>query len=278
MREMQQSCPHGHGEMILQESIERTIFRGEEITSRSTHFVCPACGFKAATMEQASAMQRQVADIYRQKKGLLTAREIREGRKNLNLTQKELAAAMSVGIASIKRWERGTIQTPSMDRLLRQTFGRSQDTGDYPASHRFSLARTRLVLLELGALYDRDLLARDADFPVNSCLLWYADMTACKELGASLTGAGYAVLPSGPYLNNFEALAPLLQTCDENSALPLSTLEEKIVRRVHQSFPRPSLAQHYARRESAWQERQIGEPIPNVVCQTISLPSPPKQL
>ncbi len=246
--------------MELTENRERTVFRGEEITSSGYHFVCATCGFTAASIAQASARQRSVADIYRRKKGLLTAREIREGRKRLNLSQKGLARVMRVGIASIKRWEGGTIQTPAMDRLLRQTLhGRSDDAAG--GNRVFSLARVRLVLLRLSSLYGRDLLKQE-DIAVNSCLLWYADMTAHRLLGRSLTGAGYSVLPTGPFLNNFRELMPLLLKCDETTAEPLSAKEEEILGTVHRAFPSRSEARRHALREPIWQQRQLGEEIP----------------
>ena len=51
---------------------------------------------------------------------LLTGEQIVEGRKKLSWTQEDLARAANVGIASIKRWETGQIQTKAMDDILRR--------------------------------------------------------------------------------------------------------------------------------------------------------------
>ena len=49
-----------------------------------------------------------------------------------------MALAVNVGIASVKRGERGQIQTPVMDRALRSVFDGMPDTYKvvYDASHR----------------------------------------------------------------------------------------------------------------------------------------------
>ncbi len=40
-------------------------------------------------------------------------------RRNLNMTLPEFADYVSVGIATLKRWRRGEIQTEALDRLVR---------------------------------------------------------------------------------------------------------------------------------------------------------------
>ena len=115
------NCPLGHGEMTLRRLDKNTVFRGVDVAYQTESFVCRECGLEVADVHRAGATQRAISDAYRKAKGLLTSEEIKNGRKRLGLTQKDLADLLSVGIASIKRWETGIIQSQSMDRILRAT-------------------------------------------------------------------------------------------------------------------------------------------------------------
>ena len=50
---------------------------------------------------------------------LLTSSEIRRIRIDLGMSQEEFATYLSVGVASVKRWELGKAQEKSMDDLVR---------------------------------------------------------------------------------------------------------------------------------------------------------------
>ena len=118
------NCPAGHGEMTLRRLDKSTTFRGVDVAYQTETFVCRECDFEVANVDQAGKTQRAISEAYRKAKGLLTSEEIKSGRKRLGLTQKNLADLLSVGIASIKRWETGIIQSQSMDRILRATLNR----------------------------------------------------------------------------------------------------------------------------------------------------------
>jgi putative zinc finger/helix-turn-helix YgiT family protein len=107
--------------MALRRLDKNTHFRGVDVAYQAEAYVCRECGLEVANIDQAGKTQRAIADAYREAKGLLTSEEIKIGRKRLGLTQKDLADLLSVGIASIKRWETGIIQSQSMDRILRAT-------------------------------------------------------------------------------------------------------------------------------------------------------------
>ncbi len=100
-------CPKGHGPMELKKLHKEKTFKGVDIAYEAEAFVCPDCGLEAGTVKTAGAVQCAIADAYREKVGLLTGREIKSLRKGKDLTQQQLADAMKVGIASIKRWETG---------------------------------------------------------------------------------------------------------------------------------------------------------------------------
>jgi transcriptional regulator with XRE-family HTH domain len=62
---------------------------------------------------------RGAADAYRIRHMLLTTREIDQMRRNLGMTWKQFAKYVNVGIATLKRWMRGEIQTAALDSLVR---------------------------------------------------------------------------------------------------------------------------------------------------------------
>jgi putative zinc finger/helix-turn-helix YgiT family protein len=81
--------------------------------------VCRKCGYATLHASQIDAFSTAVADAYRKCHGLLTSSEIRKIRGDLGMSQEEFAAYLSVGLASVKRWELGKVQEKSMDDLVR---------------------------------------------------------------------------------------------------------------------------------------------------------------
>src|SRR5437660_1003519 len=66
---------------------------------------------------------RQISAAFRCEARLLAPAEIRQGREQLGLTQKEFANLLGVGEATVSRWETGAqIQQRAMDRFLRLCF------------------------------------------------------------------------------------------------------------------------------------------------------------
>lgn len=105
--------------MLLRILNKCTKFRGVELSYPAEVFVCPICNLEAGTIEQASAIQKAIADAYRKKKGLLTGDEIRRYRKENRLTRQELAVIMGADRIRIEEWEEGLIQSEHADKALR---------------------------------------------------------------------------------------------------------------------------------------------------------------
>jgi putative zinc finger/helix-turn-helix YgiT family protein len=82
--------------------------------------VCDACGHAALEGRDTQEFMRRVADAYRRacKPALLTSSEIRRIRGTLS--QQRFADELSVGVASVKRWELGLIQDRRNDKLIRE--------------------------------------------------------------------------------------------------------------------------------------------------------------
>ncbi len=95
-------------------------FRGEDFTVKAPAMVCNECGWFTMNDAQADNLCVLTADEYRRRHGLLTSAEIVAYRKACNMSQAKFAAFLAVGVASVKRWEGGTVQEPVYDDLIRR--------------------------------------------------------------------------------------------------------------------------------------------------------------
>lgn len=265
-------CPNQHGRMEVKSMVKEVPFRGKRVKYRAQHFVCPECGIEADDLNLAAANQKALSDAYRSAVKLLTGEQIVEARKKLNWTQDDLAKTANVGIASIKRWETGQIQTKAMDDVLRNALsGKTICADPYTGNRPLSLPRIKLVLGRFSSLLGRKLLKTAADKLLYAAkYLWYADMIAFKETGQGMTGATYAALPHGPQLNNYRELIPLIREADEAQAEPITDHEERILARIATALPGDQEVYGAAHREEAYTGRKHGELIPYTEADTIT--------
>lgn len=255
------NCPRGHGAM-LPEVLEITVaFKGEDVPVREERFVCPTCRFAAGAVESAGKMQAVVAEAYRRKTGLLSGEDIKTLRKEKNMTQEQLAERMDVGIASIKRWETGAIQSRSMDDLLRRHLEPQHVLSDVTGNRHFSISRIRLVAEAFKDVLGRPIIKANDKMLYAAKYLWYADMMAKKMLGRSMTGATYAHLTYGPQLNNYRDLLDEIQNSDLSLAEPLTVAEQDIIRRIARVFPKDRMVYEASHKEPAWLQTSNGELI-----------------
>ncbi len=154
-------CPQGHGPMGAKRQKKRVVFKDVDLVVEADELVCGVCGFAAGTIESAGELQRALAEAYREKTGLLTGAQIRRLREAKALTQRELADRMKVGIASIKRWEGGVVQSKSMDQALRTQFHDDCAVDVVSGNRPFSIARTKLVARRFEQALGRRLLEKD---------------------------------------------------------------------------------------------------------------------
>ncbi len=257
-------CPNNHGKMELKRLVKEVTFRGRLVKYRPEHFVCHSCGLVADDWKLAANNQKALSDAYRRTVGLLSSEEIVEGRKKLGWNQEQLAKAASVGIASIKRWEGGLIQTKSMDAILRRVLTGKETLKDIYTGNRggISLQRIKLVLGEFGkALGKKILRSSDKGVLYAGKYLFYADMIAFRELGQSVTGASYAAMPHGPQLDNYRELVESIQAADESEAEPLTEQEKRIIRRIAKTFPNDQSIYRAVHKEEVFKNKKPGEHI-----------------
>jgi putative zinc finger/helix-turn-helix YgiT family protein len=252
------NCPKGHGPMKLKKIKREITFKGVDIAVEADAYVCSECGLEAGTPQTAGTLQRAIADAYRARQGLLTSEEIKALRKACKLTQQQLAEKMKVGIASIKRWETGTVQSASMDHALRMHLQRGADGNDYSGNRELSLPRIKLVVRRIEGLLGKRLLKKGDKFLYLAKYLWYADFLCFRQLGRSMTGASYAALPYGPQLNNYRELIDPIKASNEEKAEPLSEDELQILQQVVARFPEERSVYEAAHRESIWRNAETG--------------------
>jgi putative zinc finger/helix-turn-helix YgiT family protein len=259
---LEMRCPNDHGNMKLRKARKTVVFRDTKFQYLAEHYFCHACQVEIDDAELAASNQRAIADAYRKAVGLLSGPEIVEGRGKLRLSQDELSKALNVGIASIKRWETGQIQTPAMDKLLRHAFKDPVFCGNlYTGNRPLSLSRIKLVLNEFGRVLNRNLFKEGDHLLYSAKYLFFADMLAFMETGQGMTGATYAALPQGPQLNNYRELIRDIRLADEEESPSLTDIEKRIIKRIAMMFPTNTKVYRAAHDEPLWKNKKSGELI-----------------
>lgn len=258
---IKETCPSCQGLVTLVDLEKQAQFKGVDITYTARLHQCDECGLELASVDEAATMQERLADAYRQAVGLLGSEEICRLRQEKGLSQQALADALDIGIASIKRWESGVIQSKSMDALLR-TLLQKNPCNEHTGNREFSIPRIRLVLDAFAAQLGRPLLKKDDRMLYAAKYLWYADMSACRDLGRSMTGSTYAALPMGPQLNNYRDLSDEIFKADLADVPPLSQAETAIIALVAKTFPTNKQVFDASHREALWQGCPTGALIP----------------
>ena len=96
-------------------------YRGEPLVVHMDDAVaCPQCGYATIHGRSSEEFTRRLKEEYRKAHQLLSPNEFRSIRAHLgNISQDAFAAFLSVGVASVKRWESGSVQEPVFDRHVR---------------------------------------------------------------------------------------------------------------------------------------------------------------
>jgi putative zinc finger/helix-turn-helix YgiT family protein len=255
-------CPKCNGRMMLKQ-IDKTIcLKGENLDIQFEEYVCEDCQTHVGTVGQASVIQNLIADAYRKKVRLLTGQEIREKREELGISQKKLAEMAGIGIASIKRWENGIIQTKSMDVALRAAFSGRTCGNAYTGNRTLSIPRVKSVMKQFEKILEFKFLPEGDMMLFGAKYVWYADFLAHQRLGKSLTGTTYAALPHGPQINNYKELIDDIRNANTEDAEALTDEEKKIIVQVALTFRTKQSVIDAAHRELVFKNKKQGELIP----------------
>lgn len=223
-------------------SKEETIMvRNEPIVVETQYYKCRQCGDEV--LDPASGIDpfTMAYDECRRRHGLLKPSEIAGWRKTYNLTQGDLARLIGIGTATLSRYENGSLQDESHDKLLRFVmepanllklveasenvfrpdkkerlvralkearadsysidFAIVQTLGDYEPSEFSGYKR-----LDLAKLYNLILFfSKEGVWKTKlNKLLFYADFKHFREYAVPITGARYSHIPFGPAPDNYE--------------------------------------------------------------------------
>lgn len=95
------------------------VIKDEEVEVDEKYYVNPENNERVYDRDLSIENDIVAYDAYKIKKELLTTEEIKGIRKKYDLTQKEYALAIGVGEITVHRFENGTIQTESIDSIMR---------------------------------------------------------------------------------------------------------------------------------------------------------------
>ena len=93
--------------------------KGEKIAATITIRVCAECGEEVWDEELECENEKIIYGIYREKKGLLSPKEIKDIRTKIKIPQTTFAKLLGLGEKTIARYENGAIQEAANDLLIR---------------------------------------------------------------------------------------------------------------------------------------------------------------
>ena len=105
--------------IVLREEKVTCTIKGEKIEVTEKYYINLETNERIYDRELAIENDIIAYDEYKKIKGLLTTKDIKEIRRKYDLTQKEYALAIGVGEITVHRFENGTIQTESIDSIMR---------------------------------------------------------------------------------------------------------------------------------------------------------------
>lgn len=115
-------CTNCLEERIVEPVRKREVIpvRGEPIDVEASYYRCTVCGTQVFDMECEENNLRSAYDAYRRKHNLLFPQEIAQIRQRYGLSQRALAKVLGWGPITIHRYENGSLQDESHDRILRE--------------------------------------------------------------------------------------------------------------------------------------------------------------
>lgn len=174
---------------------------------------CKSCGFEFETASQARGRKIDVADAYRTKLGLLTSGDIKSIRRSFSMSQVEFAKFLSVGQASIKRWESSGVQDVVHDVHIRV---RSQlQAAKKNFMHLIAEPPQRRYnhVLPMQAIKIALSLSSHPQEIYVAC--FYLDVLVYKSLAYKITGWDYILTNDGPIPESHPFLLEYLESVDE---------------------------------------------------------------
>jgi putative zinc finger/helix-turn-helix YgiT family protein len=241
---MKAFCPNCEEEtqQTLVKRIENVDVRGEQIPVEFEYYHCDGCNesyeIQRSDYDPLEAAYRE----YRKRRGLLQPEEIIKSRKDLGLSQKAFSKLLSIGIATLNRYENGALQSEAHDQFIRlcvQPDNLIRILKEKPDLLSKNEIKNLSMRLQKGGDDGSDVLSKAIDiygsyppsnlsgnlrFDVNKfiqaikfyCydtpvvktkllkLMFYADFKHFKDYGISISGARYAHANYGPVPDKYD--------------------------------------------------------------------------
>jgi putative zinc finger/helix-turn-helix YgiT family protein len=237
-------CPNCEKETEQEfiDKIENIDIRGEMIPVQMQYYHCKECGEDYEVPNPDYDPLNEAYQEYRRRKEMVQPEEIKNFRKGLGLTQKELSEILGIGIATLNRYENGALQSQAHDQFIRLSMQPSNLISIIETRPELLRESDRVRILDLLRRKDQndcDLLEQAIEqfgsyppdiwsgyisFDANKffqtikffCfndsvvktklmkLLFYADFKQFKENGVSISGIRYAHAYHGPVPDQFE--------------------------------------------------------------------------
>ncbi len=226
--------------------VENFDIKGEAIPAEVELLKCLECGEEFDDPHAPADPLPSVYREYRKRKDMVQPEQIREFRERFGLTQKDLSDLLGIGVATLSRYENGSLQDQTHDNLLKLIM-EPHNLLRFVREKPLALSkekRTRLLRLlekELSHFTLLSLLIQNEqggvsiengyrEFNLNKLLnevkflclksriyktklnklLFYADFKHYKENAVSITGLRYAHLPFGPVPDQYELIYEIM--------------------------------------------------------------------
>ncbi len=235
-------CPNCEKETTIDRirTKEPIEVRGEPIEVETEFSKCVECGEEFENTRGHDALEIAYRE-YRARHGMLQPEQVRDWRKNIGLTQKELSALLGWGGATLSRYENGALQDEAHEKILRLAMDprnlltllretptalsdekRDRLMAELAAAQAESCSFERIFEERFGGYAPDEysgyrkldpnkllnvilFLCRGGTLKTKlNKLLFYADFKHFKEYTVSLTGARYVHLQYGPVPSNYE--------------------------------------------------------------------------
>ena len=223
---------------------ETVNMRGVEIQLQAEWPVCPNCGNRIANAAVLERNDQRLYEEYRKIAGIPSGDAIRDARRALSLSQRQLAELLGIGVASVQRYEKGALPTEAHAAMIRrlcdpvflrerladasfasrgdqQSIAKAIEGFSTPQQESESISRVVMMMMPQvpsdltgGRAFDagrlREILvylagnASDLFRTKLNKVLFYLDFSAFRDFGIGMTGLRYAHADYGPVPDKFE--------------------------------------------------------------------------
>ncbi len=239
-------CPicEKEAELVHLQHPEEIVVRGESIVINGDFYHCTSCKGEFDNPDPTYDPLDIAYEEYRKIKGMVHPTQIRNFRKQYDLTQKELSNLLGLGEITLSRYENGSLQDEAHDKLLQLVMNPinliklvKQKPGTFSKekiNKLITLLEREIVLPDIFVqMYysgNPDIYSGNKMFNFEKItqiiryftykkgvyksklmkLLFYGDFMFYKEYKTSITGLRYAHLPFGPVPDNYELLLGII--------------------------------------------------------------------